>query len=62
MIGTCVDAQLDGHAPGNLAERVQNNEDAVVAIDEARRQLINSVTRLQEQVSELQRATGVSTP
>ena len=44
--------------PNNLATRVQNNEDAVEAIDAARRQLVSNITQLQSQVAELQRRIG----
>ena len=47
-----------GNLPNNLAARVQNNEDAVEAIDAARRQLIANITQLQSQVSDLQRRVG----
>ncbi len=43
-----------GNMPNDLAQRVKSNEDAVQAIDGARRQLVNSVTQLQKRLNELQ--------
>lgn len=40
--------------PNDLAQRVKNNEEAVEAIDAARRQLINSINQLQSRLNLLQ--------
>ncbi|MCB1662529.1 MAG: hypothetical protein H6995_02290 [Pseudomonadales bacterium] len=41
-------------APKDLAKRLQSNEEAIEAIDAARRQLVSSITQLQNRVNQLQ--------
>ncbi|MCF7981947.1 MAG: hypothetical protein K9K86_08175 [Pseudomonadales bacterium] len=43
--------------PKDLARRLQSNEEAIEAIDAARRQLISSITQLQARVNQLQTGT-----
>lgn len=40
--------------PGDIAQRVKNNEEAVEAIDATRRQLISRITKLQGRLDQLQ--------
>ena len=51
-----------GNMPNDLAQRVKSNEEAVQAIDGARRQLVSSVTQLQKRLNELQLSIDGGSP